>query len=37
MKEAFDKRLPTEPEYLSVPEDEDRWKQYFNFHFGLGK
>lgn len=37
MKEAFDKRLPTETEYLRAPQDGEKWKQYFNYHFGVGE
>ena len=36
MKEAFEKRLPEESEYLQRPDDVDYWKSYFNFHFGAG-
>jgi glycine/D-amino acid oxidase-like deaminating enzyme len=35
MKEAFEKRLPEETEYLHTV-DESYWQQYFNFHFGGG-
>jgi glycine/D-amino acid oxidase-like deaminating enzyme len=37
MKEAFDKRLPIETEYLRAPQDGEKWKRYFNYHFGVGE
>ena len=37
MSEAFEKRLPTETEYLHQPEDSDYWKTFFHFHFGMGE
>lgn len=36
MKDAFEKRLPQEPEYLHRV-DELVWKNTFNFHFGVIK
>lgn len=36
MKEAFEKRLNEETEYLHKP-DELPWKHIFNFHFGAGE
>ncbi len=36
MKEAFAKRLHDEI-YLQLPADEDQWKQYFNYHYGIGE
>ena len=37
MKEAFEKRLPTETDYLHQPKDSGYWKTFFNFHFGVGE
>ncbi len=37
MQEAFEKRLPEEHEYLKVPADAEKWKHYFNYHFGVGE
>lgn len=36
MKEAFEKRLPEEPQYLHVT-DAAQWNDYFHFYFGAGK
>jgi len=36
MKEAFDKRLNEEPEYLHKAEAVE-WKQFFNYHFDIGE
>ncbi len=36
MKEAFEKRLDDEPQYLHRLNELD-WKQTFNFHFGAGE
>ncbi|MCW3112488.1 MAG: FAD-binding oxidoreductase [Segetibacter sp.] len=36
MKEAFDKRLNEEPEYLHETNESD-WKTIFNFYFGAGE
>lgn len=37
MQQAFDERLPQEPDYLKKVEDIDYWRQYFNFPFGVGE
>jgi glycine/D-amino acid oxidase-like deaminating enzyme len=37
MREAFDKRLPSETEYLRGVDDEEKWTTFFNFHFGVGE
>ncbi len=37
MKLAFDERLPQEQEYLSIAENGDILKQYFNYYFGAGE
>ncbi|WP_018614541.1 NAD(P)/FAD-dependent oxidoreductase [Segetibacter koreensis] len=36
MKEAFDKRLSEEREYLHIPATFE-WKSYFNYHFDIGE
>lgn len=36
MKEAFEKRLAEEPEYLHKTKDFN-WKRYFNYHFDIGE
>ena len=36
MKEAFEKRLPEEPQYLRET-DATQWNDYFHFYFGAGK
>ncbi|KIC90717.1 NAD(P)/FAD-dependent oxidoreductase [Flavihumibacter solisilvae] len=36
MREAFDKRLPEIPEYLTYPENEEKWKKLMEIPFGLG-
>lgn len=36
MKEAFEKRLHEEEEYLYIPQKGDDWKQYFNYNYGVG-
>lgn len=36
MKEAFEKRLPEETQYLHAFHDEP-YKQYFNYHYGAGE
>lgn len=36
MKDAFEKRLDEEKEYLHKP-DESNWKETFNFYFGVGE
>lgn len=36
MKEAFEKRLSEEQEYLHYPATFD-WKQFFNYHFDIGE
>lgn len=36
MKEAFEKRLHEEEEYLHTPTNADEWKQYFNYNYGFG-
>ncbi len=36
MKEAFEKRLPELPEYLSIPSDLEYWKGLMDIPFGLG-
>lgn len=35
MKEAFEKRLSEEQEYLHTPSTFE-WKNFFNYHFGIG-
>jgi glycine/D-amino acid oxidase-like deaminating enzyme len=37
MKIAFTERVPVEKEYLRVPQNENEWQQYFNYHFGFGE
>jgi glycine/D-amino acid oxidase-like deaminating enzyme len=37
MKEAFEKRLPEESEYLHDVIDVEKYKRYFNFHYGAGE
>ncbi len=37
MKIAFAERLPVEKEYLHLPENENEWLPYFNYHFGFGE
>ncbi|MDB5192947.1 MAG: dependent oxidoreductase [Segetibacter sp.] len=37
MKEAFEKRLPDEKEYLHLPENPGDWTRHFNSYFGLGQ
>ena len=37
MKIAFTERLPVEKEYLHLPENENEWHTYFNYHFGFGE
>jgi glycine/D-amino acid oxidase-like deaminating enzyme len=37
MKEAFEKRLPEETEYLRRPTDAEYYKAYFNYYFGAGE
>ena len=34
---AFAERQPIEQEYLSIPEDADKWKHYFNYDFSIGQ
>jgi glycine/D-amino acid oxidase-like deaminating enzyme len=34
---AFAERLPAEKEYLRIPSDTDRWKEYFNYDFSIGE
>jgi len=36
MKEAFEKRLHEEEEYLYTPQKGDEWKRYFNYNYGVG-
>lgn len=36
MRDAFDKRLPQLPAYLTKPEDNGNWENYFYLPFGLG-
>lgn len=36
MKEAFEKRLHEEEEYLYIPQNGDYWKQCFNYNYGVG-
>jgi glycine/D-amino acid oxidase-like deaminating enzyme len=35
MEEAFEQRLPEEPQYLRRAEEEDQWKTYFHYHYGV--
>ena len=35
MQDAFNKKLPEEPEYLSPPNN-DNWREHFNYPFGWG-
>ncbi len=35
MKEAFEKRIEDEDEYLHKPVNADEWKQYFNYNYGF--
>ncbi|RTL50999.1 MAG: FAD-dependent oxidoreductase [Sphingobacteriales bacterium] len=37
MQLAFTNQLPTETEYLRVPENSLQWKKYFNYPFGVGE
>ena len=37
MQEAFENRLPDEPEYLGRPEAPDYWRRFFHFLFGIGE
>jgi glycine/D-amino acid oxidase-like deaminating enzyme len=37
MKEAFEKRLPEETEYLRQLTDAEDYKSYFNYYFGAGE
>ncbi len=34
---AFAERQPIENEYLSIPENPDHWKKYFQFDFSIGE
>lgn len=34
---AFEERLPVENDYLRRPDDADKWKEYFNYPFGIGE
>ncbi len=36
MKEAFEKRLPEIPEYLSIPDHPEQWHSSFDSHYGMG-
>ena len=36
MKEAFETRLHEDEEYLHIPQNADKWKQYFNYNYGVG-
>ena len=37
MRLAFYQRLSEDPQYLSIPSDERKWKEYFNDDFGYGE
>ena len=37
MKLAFDERQPMESKYLRYPDDENQYKQYFDYPFGAGE
>lgn len=37
MELAFRNRLPEETEYLRVPDNQDHWRAYFEFPFGIGE
>jgi glycine/D-amino acid oxidase-like deaminating enzyme len=37
MREAFEKRLPEEPEYLHKVANADDWMAAFNYHFDVGE
>lgn len=37
MKEAFEQRLPEEPQYLRRAEEEDQCKKFFHYHYGVGE
>ncbi len=37
MKIAFHERVPFEKEYLRLPKDENKWRDYFEYHFGFGE
>ena len=34
---AFAERIPEEKEYLRIPEDGNKWKEYFNYDFSIGE
>ncbi len=34
---AFAERIPEEKEYLRIPEDGKRWKEYFHYDFSIGE
>jgi len=37
MELAFRERLPEEKEYLRIPQDQEQWRAYFNYPFGIGE
>lgn len=37
MKDAFDKRVSEENEFLGRVDDEKIWEEYFRFNYGIGK
>ncbi len=37
MQQAFNERLPQETAYLRLPANEEQWRQYFNYPFGIGE
>jgi glycine/D-amino acid oxidase-like deaminating enzyme len=37
MELAFRDRMPSETEYLKLPEDQESWRAYFNFPFSIGE
>jgi glycine/D-amino acid oxidase-like deaminating enzyme len=36
MKLAFEERVLADAPYTSLPENQQQWTSYFNYHFGLG-
>jgi glycine/D-amino acid oxidase-like deaminating enzyme len=37
MKLAFENKYQEDPQYLTLPQDENDWRPYFNYDFGYGE